>query len=402
MKSSPVFEKGHTGLIIYDPIKKKPLYEHNSEKYFTPASNTKLFTFYTGLKVLGDSVPALKYIIRNDSLIFTGTGDPSLLNPNLPESRVPDFLMNHINSLFYLPPGTEETVFGPGWAWDDYNDYYSVERSAFPIYGNQVSFTSIKTKELPVAYPSFFLDSLFFDQELTKNIRRDLKRNRFRFPKDFRNREKEQIVPFKTSVQTAIQLLEDTIRRPIEILPAGPTDMLDEIIYSIPTDSLYKKMLQDSDNFIAEQILLMAANEIADTLKTKSAIKFMKETHLQDLPDEPIWVDGSGLSRYNLETPQNMVKLLEKIKNEVAYSKLFQLLPAGGKSGTMKNQFEGEPPYIFAKTGSLSNNYSLSGYLLTKKGKILIFSFMNSNFVVSSGILKREMERILQMIRNNN
>lgn len=402
LKNSPVFEQGFTGIMIYDPAQKKVLYQHNAEKYFTPASNTKLFTFYTGLKILGDSVPAIKYAVRNDSLIFKGTGDPSLLNPHLPPSAVVSFLKNSKANLFYLPPRYEESFFGPGWAWDDYNDYYSVERSALPVYGNEVTFKSNRFQELPEAYPKVFRDSLVRDTLLQKKIKRDLSHNRFRFPRNFNESELEQTIPFRTSTETAIKLISDSITRPIKILNWDSKVVLESTLFSIPTDSLYKRLLQQSDNFIAEQILMLAANEISDTLKVSIAINHMKQEHLKDLPHETRWVDGSGLSRYNLTTPKNMVHLLEKIQQEVSYKRLFHLLPAGGKSGTLEKQFRGVEPFIFAKTGSLSNNYSLSGYMLTKKEKVLIFSFMNSNYVVSSSLLKQEMEKILRSVRNNN
>ena len=72
--------KEHTGFLLYDPVSKKNLIEHQSDRYFTPASNTKIFTFYTSLKLLGDSAVSIKYIQKDDSLIFWGAGDASFLS----------------------------------------------------------------------------------------------------------------------------------------------------------------------------------------------------------------------------------------------------------------------------------------------------------------------------------
>jgi D-alanyl-D-alanine carboxypeptidase/D-alanyl-D-alanine-endopeptidase (penicillin-binding protein 4) len=67
----------------------------------------------------------------------------------------------------------------------------------------------------------------------------------------------------------------------------------------------------------------------------------------------------------------------------------------------VKNWYKADSPYIFGKTGSLSNNHCLSGYLITKSGKTLIFSFMNSNFVASTSDIRSNMQGILEYIRDN-
>jgi D-alanyl-D-alanine carboxypeptidase/D-alanyl-D-alanine-endopeptidase (penicillin-binding protein 4) len=64
-KHSQIVKDHFTGFALYDMDSRKMIYGLNADKYFTPASNTKLFTFYTCLKMLGDSIPALRYTADN-------------------------------------------------------------------------------------------------------------------------------------------------------------------------------------------------------------------------------------------------------------------------------------------------------------------------------------------------
>ncbi len=399
------FNQGFAGLAIYDPVEKKMLYTYNADKYFTPASNTKLLTFYTGLTVLGDSVPALKYHISGDSLIFRGTGDPSLLNPDLPPSKVMDFLRYRTECLFYEVPSYTETYFGPGWSWDDYDSYYTVERVAYPIYANRATFTQGEMPEIPQAYPALYQKNLILDSlnlHKTARLSRKMTENGIFYQKAVRDTSFRQEVPIKYSPELFVKVLEDTLKIEVGLIPKYKKFNGEEkTLYSIPTDSLYKRMLKVSDNFLAEQVLLLASGVIADTLKTSIAIDYMKQNAFQQLPDEPQWVDGSGLSRYNLQTPRNMIKILEMITEKMPLERVIQLLPVGGESGTLEHYYSADVPYVFAKTGSLSNNHSLSGFIKTKSGKTLIFSFMNSNYTISASTLKKGMEGILLRIRDN-
>lgn len=376
------------------------LYSHNAEKYFVPASNMKLFTYYTAQKVLGDSVPGIVYSVRNDSLIFSGTGDPSFLNLNLPESPVFDFLENAPEKLFYKPAISAEEALGPGWAWDDYNYGFSAEKSEFPVFGNLAVFKFSEDGELLKVWPKIFKDSIIFSEDPNApRVKRASDRNIF-YVSEKPVKDSLQKVPFRTSTELAVQLLADTLQREIEILPKDYKLQSKKLVYSVPTDSLYKKMLQDSDNLIAEQLLLLASQSISDTMSTKKPIEMSKMTFLEELPNELKWMDGSGLSRYNLITPQSLVFLLDKMQEEIGTEKLFKLLPAGGKSGTLEQLFRHPWPYVYAKSGSMSGIYNLSGYLITKSGKILIFSFMNNNFTGSSKDLKIEIEKMLLQVRN--
>ena len=146
----------------------------------------------------------------------------------------------------------------------------------------------------------------------------------------------------------------------------------------------------------------MSACVISDTLKPEIAIRHMQQNFFKTYSDKPIWRDGSGLSRYNLVTPRFIGELWQDIYRKMPQQRLFSLLATGGEQGTLKNWYNGiEKPYVFGKTGSLSNNHCLSGYLVTRRGKVLIFAFMNSNYATSINDIRRSMQKILNLYYDN-
>lgn len=395
IKKSEVLSQQHTGISIKELNATKTLASYQDAKYFTPASNTKLFSFYAGLCALGDSLPGLQYLEWGDLLLIRGTGDPSLLHPDLPHSKVYDFLKSRKEPMFYTPVHFEETAFGPGWAWSDYNDYYQAERSALPVYGNIVRFTPGTKK--PKASPRYWDRSLLADTS-TAGIQREQFQNIFHYS-DKALSKSAQDVPVHMSDLLTIDLLSDTLKKEIKLISIPLTIEL-QTVYSIPSDSLYYRMMQVSDNMLAEQLMLMYASAKGLPLNTDKAIRHAIENYMNDLPDKPVWKDGSGLSRYNLFTPRSIVALLQKIHDKMPENRLYTILPNGGSTGSLKNMFKDKQPFIYAKTGSLSNTYNLSGYLITKKGKTLMFSFMNNNYTRPTAEIKKEMERILTSIHN--
>ncbi len=392
IRKSPVLSQQHTGVSISGINGTKTLASYQDDKYFTPASNTKLFSFYAGLCALGDSIPGLEYLEWGELLIIRGTGDPSLLHPDLPHSKVFDFLKSRKEPIFFTPFNFENKRFGPGWAWSDYNDYYQAEVTPMPVYGNIARFKAGNGAPFHVA-PSFWEKYAILDT-LASGIEREEFQNVFHHSKLAVPQGLEQDVPVRMTDMVTVQLLSDTLKKEVKLINI-PLEIELQKIYSIPSDSLYTRMMQVSDNMIAEQLLLLYASANGLPLNTEKAIAHAIEHHLKDLPDRPIWRDGSGLSRYNLFTPRSIVALLRKIHAKMPEEKLFQILPTGGKSGTLSNLFKGSEPFVFAKTGSLSNIYNLSGYLVTKKGKTLVFSFMNNNFTRPSSEVRKEVERIL-------
>src|SRR5258708_12590844 len=344
----------HVGFYLYDLASKKVKFDYNGSKYFTPASNTKIFTFYTSLKLLGDSIASLKYIKRGDSLIFQGMGDPSFLYKDaLDYGRTFQFLKSHQGKLLVSSDNFQSQSLGPGLALDDYNDYYSAERSSLPVYGNLISIRKYVEEVLVFRPAPFEFDFTKSDIDHTaEEIIRDVNSNRLTYFNG-KKKSKEWTIPFLTTDTLTLSLLTDTLSRKVEIFQRASFDSA-KILKSIPTDSLYKVMMQDSDNFIAEQLLLQCAAVVSDTLKPEIAINYSIKNFLSDLPDTPQWVDGSGLSRFNLFTPRSIRALWKKIYEVAPQERLFKLIAAGGKNGTIKNYFKSDAPYVFGKTGSLT------------------------------------------------
>ena len=210
----------------------------------------------------------------------------------------------------------------------------------------------------------------------------------------------EADVPFDYSPSLVVDLLRDTLKKPVKLWTAGDLEALHCNTLRQPVnDTLYRRLLHPSDNFVAEQVLLMCADELYGELNTDRVIAYARDSLLNDLPDPLEWHDGSGLSRYNLFTPRTIVALLHKIYQELPRERIFDLFPAGGVSGTIRSWYGAETPYVFAKTGTLRNRHCLSGYLLTRSGRVLIFSFMHNNYTGSSNGIKEEMARVLALVR---
>jgi len=404
-RKSEVLKQQFTGFALYDLEKRKMLVELNSDKYFTPASNTKLFTFYAGLKLLKDSIAGLHYVESGDSLIFWGTADPSFLNRELREQKVLKNLSSSKKKLYWSTGLYNGDFYGMGWSYDDYNDYYQPEISEFPIYGNVVFFS--KKNNALNTYPEIVNGGqITLQTEKTSSstrfrIRRNLFNNEFHIPNTAIPSNFNQTVPFKVSEQVVSELLKQSFPN-FSGTTSQKKPMDAKTWYSVPSDTLFRAMLLPSDNFIAEHILLNIAATKGMEMNTSLVIEHVTKNYLSDLPDKPLWVDGSGLSRQNLFTPRTMIKLCEKIYDEVSdEERLFDLLPQGGKTGTLKNLYKSDKPYVFAKTGSLANNHNQSGYLVGRKGKKYIFSFMNNNFTESTAVIRAEMEKIINSITQN-
>lgn len=390
---------GHIGICIYEPATNKYWYTYNDTHYFIPASNTKLFTLYAGMKYLGDSLVGLRYAKNSDSITIFATGDPTFLHADYKQHPAFDFLTKQ-KEIYLSYNFLYKDFLGNGWAWNDFKDDYMAQRSSFPMYGNVATTKWISNDSVQIT-PSFFhsisaaIDNLATGFDVLKGF----EDNHLAFVK---GREKNKAVPFRPDIVTIENLLTDTLHFKVGLnFNQDKADWRKNqltTIHSQPTDSLFKPMMHRSDNFFAEQTLLMASNEHLGYMNDEKIIDTILKTDLKEVPQRPKWVDGSGLSRYNLFTPKSLVYILNKMKDEFGLPRMKTILPTGGE-GTLSAYFKKESGSIYAKTGTLSNNCALSGYLITSKGKLLIFSILVNNYITGATPVRRAVERFLEGIR---
>ncbi|MEX2352330.1 MAG: D-alanyl-D-alanine carboxypeptidase [Balneolaceae bacterium] len=406
---STVFSSSQAGFLLYDPEQGKTLFDLNGNRFFTPASNIKIFTLYASLKTLPDTLPSIRYAIEGDTLYFRGTGEPSFLNSWSNRRDLYNFLSGREEILAYDDRHFTDQPYGPGWSWDWYSQPYAVEKSPFPIYGNIVRFYAqqvalvILDENRPVDPPHFenYLEQLPWNGEQVALVDRDREGNRFTYsPRADTARQVRQI-PFRYDRNLMVSLLSDTLGREVH-LAGDQAPALNLSLAITPAEELYRRMMLQSDNLVAEQLMLMIAEQELGQMHVQSAIQWSMNRHFSELSDGVVWEDGSGLTRYNLVTPAAVTGILERLITEFGQNRILSLFPAGGQSGTLGNFFHppaGQPPYVYGKTGTLRNNTALSGYLRTESGRLLLFSFFVNNFTQGSGTVRSEMERVLNLVR---
>ena len=423
----PVLQNAHVGIAIYEPATGRWWHNWQGDKYFVPASNIKIATCYAAMKYLGDSLVGMRYKVGvwddgvqiDTAILIEPSGDPTFLHPDFKNQPVFTLLKSLPHNIRFLRPLYGHNYYGPGWSWSDSRESYMPQLSFFPIYGNQIRF-EFKDGRLNNVIPSYFQKRgaiYFAGNAASPDVIRFLKRNVYEvtqtpgsaalspsFEMPFLL--EEENIPERLIADT----LQKTVKRAFtEILLHRPFVSDAEIfmrrntglttVYSQPTDSLLKPMMHRSDNFFAEQALLMVSNEVLGYMSNETLIDTLLKTDFNDLPQKPRWADGSGLSRYNLFTPQDFVAILQKMKTEFGMDRIRHIFAAGGE-GTLSNFYKSDAPYFYGKTGTLSGVVALSGFLTTAKGKELIVSVLVNNHRSGAVQVRRVVEQFLQNVRS--
>ena len=388
----PALSQAHVAIAVQPIEDKKLIAQRNAAHYMTPASNVKLLTFLAAVEKF-QRLPKGYY--HRDSLgqtHFKSSGYPLLFHPKYPDAQLVDWF-NKQKEIVYHPAPTKLTPLGPGWSWDDFSYYYSAARSPLPLYGNVAALYPKKIKDT-VFYKSRMLP-MVLDTLTTKAFLRDENRNHFRVNPNLVKPMDTLYRPFIPNDSLTLELLEKgleiRVTKAQQPLPNSQWDTL----WTLDSTPLYKALLHQSDNLIAESLLLMVGQQANDTLASAQTISRLQEQWSPWLPDPLEWVDGSGVSRYNMVTPRSLLAVLQRIYMVIGLEGIQEYFPLGGSQGTLSAYSLPDGMLVYAKTGTLRHNHNLSGYFQSQRGRWYTFSIMVNHYTAPTKTIRKGISALL-------
>ncbi|MFC0179504.1 serine-type D-Ala-D-Ala carboxypeptidase [Thorsellia kenyensis] len=414
-------------LLVQGINQKEPIYAYNELQQSLPASTLKVITALAALLELGEHFTfTTQFEIDKEENIENGevqnltlrfTGDPSFTRQDL--KKMIDSLkgagINRIKGNLII----DVSAFSghdkaPGWSWNDLTQCFNAPPSPAIIDRNCFSFSLSAKKSGEIAeiniadfYPVNVISTVNVLDENDTNLKHceldvrpgDL--NLFLLTGCMRKRKDPIALGF--SVQdgahyagqlTSIYLanagitVDGSIVRQTLIKPIGQVMVQHN---SEPLRVLLKTMLKKSDNLIADTLFRTIGQHRYSTSGTwsnseKAIREILSEQANIDLGNNVI-VDGSGLSRYNLITPQIMMQVLQFIGVNDNQLNFIEMLPEAGKDGTLAYRggldAAGVNGKVNAKTGALRGVYNLAGFITGSSGKKIAFVQFITGYSVS-------------------
>ena len=435
------FQSTTLAVSIYDLTSDNYLFKKNDMQLLHPASNMKVITSAAGLEYLGTEYTFNTSVYHTgiimDSVCYgdvvvVGGFDPDFTSEDLDTLvfSIKDYGINEIRGNIYGDVSKMDSLFwGNGWMWDDDPSYdfpymtpliindVSVEVAYSPgLIGNPVNISLIpQTNYFDITNESVTT------KEDTSN---------FDVTRDWLHRGNEIIVSGDMSFRVEPDTVKINIVNPeyyflyllkekIEANSIKFFGRLDTLTLPSYSKLIYEKkrsfgevivnLNKESDNLSAEMTLRALSFERYD--KPASAEKgvqvidsLIDKTGLN--PKNYKIVDGSGVSHYNLVSPELLVELLKYMyfNSHENYNILKESFPIAGIDGSLENRMRKTKAFgnVHAKTGTLSGVSTFSGYLKTANNHDLAFSIFVQNYIGSSRVARGYQNRICKFLSELN
>lgn len=423
---NPILKPATIGIFAVTE-KGETIIDYNSEKLMLPASNMKLLLSAALLYYLGPSF-SLKTILLRDSIgnvYLRGGGDPSL--------ETGDLLKIALNfSKYAFKPGTlfvcedylDTIRFQPGWTFNEVGSFYAPPLGGLSVNRNLLrvliepgekegALAKVRTIPDDIGYPKFVVKAKTISHD-TFSIKvspmgKDIYKIEGFVPEGEKSHEisvgmREPALFTGNIFNWCLRKLGIPIAGPI-LKRCAPADADTLLVYlSPPLSTILKKMNKMSDNFLAEMLLKDLGAQVYGSPGTRekgisALMLYLSNIGIDTLSLRPI--EGSGLSRYNLLSPAQIVKVLLDATSRWGTSPEFlSSLPISGIDGTLQERLATLRNRVRAKTGTLWGVSSLSGVGIDGKGRKIIFSILINNYIGRNNGVRELEDKMVDILLN--
>lgn len=442
------FESAFWGVKIQSMNTGEVWYSRNAEKVFMPASNQKIPTTAASIITLGEDFQfetqltydgIIENKILNGNLIVFSNGDPTLSNRfhneptdvfNLWAEELKNKGIKKINgNIIGDDNAFEDNHLGYGWTLSGLQAWYSAEVGALQLNENVIDIGIVPPVtidgniEIKPNLPSSYY-SIINEIEIVKTGSSSVSYNR---------NYGENIIKLSGRVLAGSSPLEvsPSITNPTlfyvtvlkEILEANGIEISGDAVdcddikdYNItledvtvlsihkspPLKDILKGLMKRSQNNYAETMVRLLGWHKTGYGSFREGRKVVEEV-LQSMGIEPgsyAFMDGSGLTRYNFISPDQIIKILTYMKETPYWKTWLDIQPVAGVDGTLRGRMRGTSAEgnVKAKTGTIANVRGLSGYVTTADGEEIVFSFLVNNHLRTSRETEDVTDEVLRLI----
>lgn len=441
---APALAAGTWGVVVRSLQTDESLYARNPRKLLTPASNLKVLTLAVAAERLGWDytfethvlgLGAIDFGFLDGDLIVRGTGDPSI---GTEEVRAEPLFRAWAERLKALgvramsgriigdDNAIDDEPYGQGWMWDDLDQAYSAGVGALQLYLNATVLTIAPgptTDASAVVTVATDASGWTLRNRVVTGATGSPVQIITRRPGSPAVLEVTGSIPLGGApVQRRVAVVNPTLHFVEELRKAliahgievkGPAVDIDDLpdpprwqdaaplvaYRSPPLRVLAETMMQISQNQYAETLMrTLGAHAGTPTFEGGRQVTSSALAGWGIDSSQAVLADGSGLSRYDLITADALVATLAHVARSPTLDRPFRAaLPVAGTAGTLGERLKGTPAagLVRAKTGSMRNARSLSGYTQTADGEPLAFAILANNYGVPASEIDAAIDAML-------
>ena len=420
--------RNKVGIMVRSADTGRTVFRYNSKKKFIPASNNKVLSSVAALSLLGKDFRfrtefylggGIHSGVGHGGLYVKGYGDPTIDMSKLREiaGNLKALGITKIDGGLYLDGSYFDDIYhGEGWDPEWFHKGFCPPITAISLNYNSVKIKISASKvdgapatmrTEPREFPFPITNRVLTSRRKSGVTAKYTEQNRLRLFGYVSSRKKAETL--ELSVPDPFFYFGETLKRVLEkngIEVGGPVERsrvprwAGRILthYSEPLGTVIREYNKESVNIIGESIVKVVGAKFLNAPGSWESGTYVMEEHLKTmgLNGNFSMADGSGLSRLNRVSPENITVALAKAYKDPDISEEFiASLPISGVDGTLEKRFRNLKGRVYAKTGYLEGARSLSGYVFGKNGRVYVFSIISNGMGAKvkrlQGLLLREL-----------